>query len=277
MIAKINNDCVEVTAAIGKYGFIISSVRDLKHKKEWIYAENEQGERDITKTFDEQYKGGMEFLFPGDEEEVFQGQLYKDHGQLWRMPYTCQMKKDELKAEGFDRDFGIRTEVLVKLNDNRIELAMTVKNIADRTIPYLLRLHPAFEFNENTKLTLHSKDIIFEKDGAYCSFSQDSEEYKDIDIENPVTFKDYEVFLHISQERGRFTVEEKGRNLTVEYDNEKLPYLTYCSFKMGDVRLGILEPANVPGVSLTSASARQTVPKLKPGEEINYKFNITLE
>lgn len=277
MVAKINNDCVEITAVIGKYGFIIRSVRDIKHKKEWLYGENEQGERDIAKTFDEQYKGGMEFLFPGDEEERFEGRLYRDHGQLWRMPYTCQAEKDELKAEGIDKNFGISTEILMKLNNNHIEIAMTVKNIAERAIPYLLRLHPAFEFNENTKLTLHSKDIIFEQDGTYCSFSQDSEEYREVDLENPGTFKDYEVFLHLYQKQGRFTVEEEGRTFTAEYDNKKLPYLTYCSFIKDNVRLGILEPANVPGVRLASVSARKTVPILKPGEEINYKFIITLE
>lgn len=276
MIAKISNEWVEVSAVAGKYGFIITSVKDLKNQKEWIYAE-EQSERSIEKTFDEQYQGGVEFLFPGDEEEIFEEKLYKDHGELWRMPYTVWIGTDELVAEGRNQNFGISVKVSIRLDENHIQIMLETENKTRREIPYLLRLHPAFVFGEDTRLVLNEEKRMFEEDAAYCTFTLNDEVYRNLNIEEPYTYGFHEVFLHILQKNGEFLVREKDRSFIAEYDNQKLPYLTLCSFMKGNKRLGILEPANVPGASLTSASKRQTVPELKPGEKINCNFKITLK
>lgn len=274
MLGRIRNSWREVRAYAGKSGFIICSLMDLEHGKEWIYTEAAvTQDRSVEKTFDEQYAGGMEFLFPGDEEEVFAGKGYKDHGILWRIPFKMSVGKRELEAVGLDEETGIRAVCTVRLKDRQIQLQTAIENTSDREIPFLARLHPAFCLEPHMELVLNGKQLFFEKNRRYCDMPMNER----VDAERLAAWKDYSIFCHILQNRGEFTLKDRKRSISFRYEREKLPYLTVCSFIKDTGRIGIIEPANIAGVSLKSASERGSIPRLTPGGRITYDFCIIPE
>ena len=97
-----------------------------------------------------------------------------------------------------------------------------------------------------------------------------------MDIEKPKTWKNYDLFAHIKQNCGEFEIHQKDRKVKIIYEEEKLPFLTVCSFLKGGKRIGIFEPANVPGISLKSAAREGKIPVLPPGSGLEYQFKILL-
>lgn len=277
MITKISNQRFQVQAVWGQQGFTITSLKDLLYEKEWLYTERFfSGVRRNDQTFDQQYEGGMEFLFPSDEAEIFDGRIYQDHGVLWRMTYQVSVAGKGLSAEGFHKDTRIRCVYHLELEEEAVLLKVIIHNMSAREMPCLARLHPAFLFEENTQLLLHEEQVLFEPGNAFCSFCPESKEGKQVDIENPATWKNFDLFVHVKQGEGEFEIHQKDRMLKVIYEKDKLPFLTICSFVKGSQRIGILEPANVPGINLKNAARRGKIPILLPGNRLEYEFKIIL-
>ncbi len=274
MITQIGNEKIRVQAVWGRQGFTITSLTDLRYQREWLYAESPfSGIRRDDQTFDCQYEGGMEFLFPSDEAEVFEKKEYQDHGMLWRMPYQVSVERNRLLAEGFHRAAKLRCVYDMELEEAAVLLKVVIYNESAGKLPYLARLHPAFLLKEDSRLFLHGGQVLFEPDGAYCSFSPE-EVGRQVDLENPKTWKNYDLFAHIKQNCGEFEIHQEDRKLKIIYEKEKLPFLTVCSFFKGGKRIGILEPANVPGISLKSAAGAGRIPVLLPGSSLEYQFKI---
>lgn len=271
----IQNQRFQVQVSGGEAGLAVTSVGDLQYRKEWIYTDSSfDGQRGNDRSYDEQYGGGMEFLFPSDEKEFYEGISYEDHGILWRMPYQVTKEADMLRAEGFHTGMGIRVVWSIMLTDRFIMQKLFICNESAKTFPYMVRLHPSFLLDQDTKLKLHEEHMIYEPDGAYCSFHPAGREAEQINISSPATWKEHDLFVHIRQKKGEFSITQKNRCLRVEYENEKLPFLTVCSFMKEGKRIGILEPANVPGISLRSAERFGSLPFLKPGETREYIFRL---
>lgn len=274
MIAQISNEKVQVQAVWGKQGFTITSLQDLRYQKEWLYTESPfSGIRREDKTFDCQYEGGMEFLFPADEKERFEGKVYQDHGLLWRMPYQVNVEGNRLLAWGFHKGARIRCKYYLELKEAAVFLKVSIYNESADELPYLARLHPAFDLKKDARLSVHKEQVFFEPDGAYLSFYPKGEE-KQVDLERPDTWKNHELFAHIKQKCGEFEICQNDRKLKILYDKNKLPFLTVYSFLKGDRRVGILEPANVPGICLRSAARAGKIPVLLPGNNLEYQFKI---
>lgn len=277
MTETIGNSRIKIEFAYGSAGLLISSVTDMVHDHEWLYSDKSiTMQRSPEKSFDEQYSGGMEFLFPGDEEEIFKNRRYRDHGQLWRIPFLVYKEKDAFRAVGLDESLGITAAISVSLREEEIFMRAQIENNSSDQIPFLFRLHPAFLFGEDTSISLNAEKAVFEEGAAYCNFVPE-EDYPISNAENPVRLKDNDIFFHTAVTKGEFIVREGERSFRLEYERDKLPFLTYCSFRKDGRRIGILEPANAPGVSLASIAGREKVPVLKPKEKITCDFRITLQ
>lgn len=275
MIAQIRNGRFQVQAVWGQQGFTITSLQDLLFQKEWLYTENSFSQvRRNDKTFDSQYEGGMEFLFPSDEAEVFEEKAYQDHGVLWRTPYQVNTEGSKLLAEGFHEDTKVKSVYDVELKEEAVLLKVTIYNLSANELPYLARLHPAFLLEKDTRLLVHGERVFFEPDGAYCSFSP--EEAKQMNMEKPASWQNNDLFVHIKQNCGEFEIHQNDRKIKVIYEKNKLPFLTICSFLKGGKRIGILEPANMPGINLKSAARTGKIPILLPGDSVEYQFKIIL-
>lgn len=275
MVVEIRNQRWQVRAAYGDRGFIITSLYDLYYQKEWLYTEKDFScERSLDKGFDEQYQGGMEFLFPSDEEEIFEDRVYKDHGELWRLPYQIRKNNDTICACSISKKEELCVCYEIKLTDSAVRVRLEVQNKGLEELSYLARLHPAFLMDKETRLELHMTEAVFEPGGAYCSFSPDEIDRQEMDVERPATWKQHDWFVHLKQHIGEFTIRQGERSLRVQYCHERLPFLTLCSFFLKGKRIGILEPANVLGVSLNSAGKRTEIPVLKHGEKAEFIFTI---
>lgn len=274
-MVEISNRKYCIKAVCAKTGFAITSLKDLSYDKEWIYAEKEiLNDKNPKESFDSQYFGGMEFIFPSDEPEIYCGKVQKDHGMLWRFPYSVRMEQHRLIAGGYSKQDRVGAVYSVELQKDSILLQINIYNKGNEEIPFLARLHPAFLLTDKSELELYPESVVYEEDGAYCSFERKSNEGMQIELERPETWGKNDLFVHLKQQRGKFAVRQENRCLKMVYDNQKLPYLTLCSFLRDGKRIGILEPANVAGVNLNRASGRDTIPILHSGECVEYSFRI---
>lgn len=273
MLGKISNSLIETSVYAGKYGFVIYSLRDLIHQKEWIYAEDTIAEdRSTEKSFDEQYAGGIEFLFPSDEEEIYGGYCYRDHGIMWRLPYRLDIREDKLEAYGYGEE-GIHVKYCIELEGRNVLLKVVICNKSQLKIPFLARLHPAFLIASGMELTGNTDEIIFEEEMKYCNLPLG----KTSEIGKTAVWGNYNIFYHAAQSKGEFILKDRERSICFQYDKEKLPYLTVCSFIKDGNRIGIIEPANAAGVSLNSMHSRGNIPVLMPDGTITYDFRIIPE
>lgn len=274
MLAKISNAWIESMVYVGKTGFVICSLKDLAGGKEWIYKEEPiTDDRNGERTYDEQYTGGMELLFPGDKEERYAGRSYGDHGILWRIPFAVSVSGTRLKAVGCHEETEIRIDYRMEPLDRKAVLSVSLKNTSQKEIPYLFRLHPAFCMEPGMMLEMNEEEIFFEDDMYCCSFPAEST----VKIRQPETWEEHELFFHVRQNKGEFVLKGKEKKLRVQYDKKKLPYLTVYSFKKNNGRIAIIEPANIAGISLNSASKKWEVPLLLPGATRTYDFTIIPE
>ncbi len=275
MVVGISNHRYCVKAIYGNIGFTIVSLQDLLYGKEWLYTEEMfLDNKNAAESFDSQYRGGMEFIFPSDETEVYQGTFQKDHGLLWRIPYHVRLEQDKLTAEGYAKENKVRVFYNLELQEESILLQIRICNEGEKEIPFLARLHPAFLITDSSEFKLYAESVFYEVDGVYCSFLPDSKVRMRIDVERPETWEKHDLFVHLKQQRGEFVIHNGERGLRVKYNNFDLPYLTLCSFLKAGKRIGIFEPANIAGVNLKRAAKRDIIPVLHAKECVEYSFRM---
>jgi hypothetical protein len=91
----LENDRLRVVVSARSGGVSILSFYDKKNRREWIYTdENRIKRRSGKDTYDNQYFGGCEFMFPNDLPVSAENLKYLDHGFLWTANYVQQGVKE---------------------------------------------------------------------------------------------------------------------------------------------------------------------------------------
>lgn len=268
-------------------GFNLAQIRDEKRQIQWLFFHPKQWEPVLKESYDQQYFGGMEFLFPNDEEEYFRGKKWPDHGVLWKMPFRVDTTEDSIKAEAFEKEH-IRAEYKITLKEACIFMEFTICNLSDERHPFLVRLHPSLPIGQKDVLGLCGEEIYLEgKEGKYCSFRTKeiisgkcriiTEEEKIIDIEAPDTWEKEEIFFHVKQNKGQFSIDKKDARIIYTYNSGQFPYLTVYSFydkKAG--RVAVIEPASSCGTSFRTMEENGSLQYLEPFQEICFPVKIEI-
>lgn len=116
--------------------------------------------------YDYNFYGGWDELFPNDPPEIFEGETYPDHGELWCQPwrYSISEQNDRQCTIHLWTDTPVsqaRMEkwITLKADDNRVLFHHKLSNLGFRTLHYLWKLHPALEVNIKSRLDLPAKSV----------------------------------------------------------------------------------------------------------------------
>lgn len=284
----LENDRLRIVASTRAGGVSILSVYDKKNRKEWIYTDgNRIRSRAGKDTYDNQYFGGCEFIFPNDLP-VSAGNLeYRDHGFLWTANYVNRGVKETEGAytarySGFIKELDIRSAVTIRLHKNSqvFEFGISLLNHSKTVYPFLLRLHPSFQINRDCKMLLGGERICFEgaQETSYCSFEAQGpiQDYPLIDtdkgrfsIESLAGTDISELFCHITGSKGGYFLKDGKDKIRISYRKEDFPYLTVY-YIGGEKRVVMIEPATDAVFDLKRSIFNGTARLLYPEKEMRY-------
>lgn len=118
--------------------------------------------------YDDVWSGGWDELFPNDEEATIEGRLYPDHGELWNAPWEAETFQSGDQA-GVQLHMlalvsGVRVQKTVTLSRNvqGISIRYELTNTGSNSVPFLLKLHPAFNVTPNHRIDFPPMHVVRE-------------------------------------------------------------------------------------------------------------------
>ncbi len=288
----LENDYLIIELSTAGNGLSVLSIYNKRTGKEWIYTDRDKLKiRTPEGTYDNQYYGGCEFIFPNDMPEMVEGLQYQDHGLLWTTEFTTsglQAAKNSLSYEfaGYLKEWKVKAHITIELSKYSPVLTLTIsfKNESSKPYPYLLRLHPSFAVCNQSKLYLNGRTIHF--DGAagadFCSFKPDQmlQSYPFIQtdkgqfsVENLPSTDITELFCHIDQQEGGFFIKDGKEQLKASYKREDFPYLTVYYIRTNQ-SVAMLEPDTGRRADLTKQIDLKENRTIFPFQEKQYTVTI---
>ena len=277
----LENESMIVEIEIGITGLKITKIANKKTGRNWIYSLTPLKPcYDFTESFDAQYSGGAEFLFPNDLPCSINNYYYPDHGFLWRSRFKLEAYKETenmiiLKSSSYiqELDTVFIAEFVLSRPYGCLNVKCSIMNHSDNAVPYIFRFHPAFRVNSGTRFAIDADNIFYEtgENGEilFCKTRRDK-------LDSQYLYKlcesdEDEFFCHVSNKSGCFSLQEENNLFYMEYDPLFLPYTTIYYFTKNSEKVLIAEPS-------TSGSAymHKDYGLLAPCVERTYKFKINL-
>jgi galactose mutarotase-like enzyme len=123
-------------------------------------------------SYDENWSGGWDELFPNDEATIYKGKSLPDHGELW----TCDWAIDEpatpnpltLKFTLHTpvSNFCIEKTICLHPSSANFEVHYKLTNHGSDKFPFLFKLHPAFAVSSEHRIDFAPMKILLEPEFA---------------------------------------------------------------------------------------------------------------
>jgi galactose mutarotase-like enzyme len=120
-------------------------------------------------SYDDNWSGGWDELFPNDEAAQFAGLSLPDHGELWTTQWAVDSHHpgpgtQELLLSCTTPVTRFEFEKYIRLGANASIFTITYKltNRGDQRFPFLFKLHPAFEVEEGDRIDLPPSHVKLE-------------------------------------------------------------------------------------------------------------------
>lgn len=123
-------------------------------------------------SYDDQFIGGWDELFPNDSAEELAGEPYPDHGEVWSLPWSHTAGVDDGTAWV---ELSVRTPISVVAATKRLSLApdsaalvvdYTVRNEGRHDLPFLWKLHVAVALQSDTTIDMAATDVLLHEFGS---------------------------------------------------------------------------------------------------------------
>jgi hypothetical protein len=139
----------------------IESIMDRISGKEWVWHPDGYEPTDrplpIGASFDDNWRGGWEEVFPNDAAGPFEGYSLVDHGELWSQPWSI-IEKDSsgIKMSYRCERVPVEVEKTIVLSDSApsFRLHYLFRSHAERPLPFLFKLHPAIAIEPGDEILL---------------------------------------------------------------------------------------------------------------------------
>jgi len=140
----------------------IDQLQDLQTGKKWLwhpegYDEDKSRSLEVGASFDENWTGGWDEVFPNDAAGEFQGHHLVDHGELWSQSWEVT----ESTKLGVTMRYVCQTVPVTVTKNIRISatkpkaaIVYTFQNQTDETIPFLLKHHAAIAIEPGDEIVL---------------------------------------------------------------------------------------------------------------------------
>lgn len=144
------------------FGGRIDQLEDLQTGHSWLwhpshYTPKATRSLPIGASFDEQWTGGWDEVFPNDAAGLFQGRNLADHGELWSQRWEILESSPLSITLGYQcQTVPVRVEKTIQLDPTRPEAQLTYwfQNQSEEQIPFLFKHHAAIAIEAGDEILL---------------------------------------------------------------------------------------------------------------------------
>jgi hypothetical protein len=148
----------------------------------WHNPRVEPTKYSVGASYDDTWAGGWDDLFPNDAPEVFEGEAYVDHGELWNGRWNYEVEQDDqFVTVRFTRLLPItpvKAEKTLRLaaRGNKLVVDYRLENLSGKTFKYLWKIHPAVYVEAGYRIELPAGRV--EVDPAFPARVPEVAEYQ---------------------------------------------------------------------------------------------------
>lgn len=116
-------------------------------------------------SYDDNWAGGWDELFPNDEACEFRGLQLPDHGELWTGRWTVLQASDRTVRMSYVTPlthFHAVKEVVLRDDAAVVEVRYKLTNAGPETFPFLWKLHPAFAVSAEHRIDFPPMQVLRE-------------------------------------------------------------------------------------------------------------------
>jgi hypothetical protein len=123
-------------------------------------------------SYDDNWSGGWDELFPNDEAGEVRGHDLPDHGELWTGAWDAQPFATpdatvvRLRYTTPMTHFEVRKEVVLRRNARSLEVHYGLTNRGSATLPFLWKLHPVFAASTDHRIDFPPMTVVREAEFA---------------------------------------------------------------------------------------------------------------
>lgn len=143
------------------FGGRIDSIFDKRSEKEWLWHpanyKGETRELKVGSSFDNNWTGGWDEVFPNDAPGPFHEHNLVDHGELWSQNWKVIEKNHfGIKMEYQCSTVPVRVEktIIISNFESKAHIRYMFFNQSQKEIPFLFKMHAALAIEEGDKLVL---------------------------------------------------------------------------------------------------------------------------
>ncbi len=276
-------------------GARIHSFVDKHYQEEWVWRLDEKPPQPphYGASFDANWRGGWQDIFPNDIKQTWHGRELVDHGDLWSQSWEV-IEHDQQFATMRCHCRSIPVTVRKRLHlvdEETLHITYSFHNNSQETWPYMFRFHPAVTVREGDVIrlpdcTIEPVDLSFSTMIGACTkshwpYGQDREGHiVAINKVLPETSRQRE-FVYASDFHDGWCGVRRGSgtaSLHFFYDRFYFPYVWLLESFGGfnGYQVVLLEPSTTIPYNLITATERGTTPYLQPGETREYHIRAVV-
>ncbi len=277
-------------------GARVDQITDLDTGKDWLWHperyKGETRELSVGASFDENWSGGWDEVFPNDAGGAFRGRNLADHGELWSRNWrVTESSASEVRLACDCSTLPAACEKRIAVTAEGLIVGYRLQNLSGEALPFLLKLHPALAVEPGDEIllppcTVEPVDAGFstiigrsEKTRFPTACGADGKKVR-LDIVPAREAGTREFFYSTGLEGPWCGLKNSrtGRTLKFSFDSSRLPYVWVFASYGGwqDHYVLILEPCtNVP-YDLETALFNGTCAILQPHEMRDIEVRVTL-
>lgn len=278
----------------------IDQLQDRKTQHNWLwhppdYDASQSRSLSVGASFDDNWSGGWDEVFPNDAAGEFQGWNLVDHGELWSQAWKVIAANSlQVKLAYQCQTVPVAVEKTITLSQAQPDVQITYRfeNQSDKTIPFLFKQHCAIAVDEGDEILLPDCQIepaflefskIIGKPGKTRFPKAYAADGTEIDVRfTPAQASRLQEFYYSSDlavgECGIFN-RRSQTTLKMQFDTADFPYVWLFQSYGGwrDFYMLVMEPCTTLPYDLEVACQNGTVAKLAPHEVQMRTLNVTLK
>jgi galactose mutarotase-like enzyme len=236
-------------------------------------------------SYDDNWAGGWDELFPNDEPAELDGTAYPDHGELWTASWSAGIEETDSRATIYMRTKTEKTEFLVERwitlheNEDRVCFRYQFTNEGAQSRRYLWKLHPAMALSPGDHIVIPASKFLLESrslgtlEGGAFEFDspviQIGNRTVDLRVAPPPESRELHFFYGTELKEGWCATFDPRRRMSVRLSFPKEVFPTCWFFASyggwNDYYVGVLEPCTGYPFRLEEAAQSGNCSTLEPG------------
>lgn len=123
-------------------------------------------------SYDDNFFGGWDELFPNDMPEDLNGESMPDHGEIWTLPwewaletYTAEEARLHLWVQTPISACRVEKWLTLRATESRLRFHHKITNVGATDQPFLWKLHPAMAVDQHCRIELGARSMYLEDFG----------------------------------------------------------------------------------------------------------------